>query len=272
MKVTFPPTTFPKRIFWLVVGHVVIGWFVWTRSYSDSSNTWPRSAFLSSFMFSQIHLLGIWGGLGGTVLWKRLIGVLLGIGYMIFCLVLSNGPVVAGILALIIVGTVSMMAVTFVVRFIAGPIRQERSPVVAASRHQFSIRQLLILMSVIACLTAIGKLVQPLVDPAGDGSFVVLILYAIVYDVIGFIPVCFVLAMKRPVIYGICVVVVEACLAYFLGRIANPGSNTDVMMMSVTAIEATSVAVSLLVVRSCGYRLIWMPPSDPVMPPSNGEP
>ena len=223
MKMTPEPAKSRMRLFWLVVVHVAIGLLAGLMEHSDYGDTW-QSAFFGGIVFSQISLLGIWGGLGGTVLWQRLIGVVLGVGYLICFLGLLVGEFDAAILAFIIVGTVSMMVVMLIVRFITGPIRQERSPVVAASRHQFSIRHLLIVMSVIACLTAIGKLVQPLVDASGDGLFVGLLLYAIVYDVIAIIPVWFVLATKRPVIYGICVVAVEAYLAYYLGRIANPRS------------------------------------------------
>ena len=271
MKLTFPPTTFPKRIFWLVVVQVAIGLLAALSEHSDYGDTW-KLAFFVGIVFSQISLLGIWGGLGGNILWQRLIGVVLGVGYLTCIFGLPWGEFDAAFLVLVVSGTVIMMVVMLIVRFIAGPIRPERLPVVAARRHQFSIRHLLIVMSVIACLTAIGKLVQPLVDASGDLLFVGLILYAVMYDVIGIIPVWFVLATKRPVIYGIFVVAVEACLAYCLGRIANSGSNAvGMLVMTVLATEAMSVAVSLLVVRSCGYRLMRMPPSDPVMSARNGE-
>ena len=71
-----------------------------------------------------------------------------------------------------------------------------------------------------------------------------------------------VLATKRPA-DGICVVAVEACLAYRLGQIPYPNSNADVLTMAFVATQAMSVVISLLVVRSWGYRLMPMPSCVP---------
>lgn len=259
MEMTPEATNSRIRFVWLVVIHVAIGLLAGLMKHSGYGETW-QAAFVGGIVLSQINLLGIWGGLGGTVLWKRLIGVVLGVGYL-FCIVgLTVGNFDAVIVVFVFAGTVIMMLMTLSIRFITGAICHDRSSTGAIRRRQFSVRHLFALMSVIACLMAIGKLVQPLVDAYSDGLFVANILYGIVYAVIAIIPMWFVMATKRPVLYGICVVAVEACSAYCLGRIANTNSNADVMsMMTATATQAMSVVISLLVVRSWGYRLMPMP-------------
>ena len=96
------------------------------------------------------------------------------------------------------------------------------------------------------------------------------VLQSILKDLLGvrrvdIIPMWSVLATKRPVLYGICVVAVEACLAYRLGQIPYPNSNADVLTMAFVATQAMSVVISLLVVRSWGYRLMPMRSCCPVV-------
>ena len=69
----------------------------------------------------------------------------------------------------------------------------------------------------------------------------------------GVFPVWFVLATKQPVLYGVGLVAVGACAGYCLARI---GHDDVGIWTTATATEAMAVVVSLLVVRSCGYRLV----------------
>ncbi|MHB0958295.1 MAG: hypothetical protein ACYC0X_12515 [Pirellulaceae bacterium] len=258
MEMTPEPITSRIRFVWLVAVHVVVGLLAGLLSHSDYGTTW-RSAFSGGILLSQIVLLGIWGGLGGTVLWNRMIDVVLGLAYLTCLTKLIWGRFDDFAPIFVIYATVSMMFVMLIVRCITGAIYHDRSSTGATRRRQFSIRHLFVLTSVIACLTAIGKLVQPLVDASFHGTFVRVILCCIVYAVIGIIPMWSVLATKRPVFYGICVVAVKVFLAYRLGQIGDPNSNPDVLLIIGIATEATSVTMSLLVVRSWGYRLMPMP-------------
>ncbi len=76
---------------------------------------------------------------------------------------------------------------------------------------------------------------------------------------VGVLPVWFVLATNQPVLYSVGLVAVGACAGYCFARIA--GSAWEEGYMTITATQATAVAVSLLVVRSCGYRLVRLAPS-----------
>ena len=88
------------------------------------------------------------------------------------------------------------------------------------------------------------------------GQIFDLLLLALTFGVVGVLPVWFVLATKWPTIFSIGLVAVGACAGYCLGRGL---AVTERLWMTATATEAMAVVVSLLVVRSCGYRLVRLP-------------
>jgi hypothetical protein len=242
------------RIFGLVVVQIVLGWMGVYIAYSAGRKppSWP-GAFVG-LMLSQTSLLGIWFSLGTSLWWKRLIGVVVGICYLV--------PVFGiGIYELntdtfiVVVGVTSFVAIPLlIVRFFRIAIRQDDSPVASVGHIQFSIRHLMILTFVIACLISIGKLVQPLLF---HGQVIDLFFITLAFGFVGILPVWFVLATKWPVIFAIGVVAVGACVGYCLGL------GFSGLSMTVAATEALSVVVSLLIVRSCGYRLVRLPKSTP---------
>ena len=71
------------RIFGLVVGHIVVGWMGAYFAYSAGRNPTLWAGAFVGLMLSQASLLGIWGSLGTSPWWKRLIGVVVGIGYLV---------------------------------------------------------------------------------------------------------------------------------------------------------------------------------------------
>ena len=80
---------------------------------------------------------------------------------------------------------------------------------------------------------------------------------ALTFAVVGVLPVWFVLATKRPIVFSIGSVAIGACAGYCLGRGLYGGE--VIWMMTATTTEALAVVVSLLVVRFCGYRLARLP-------------
>ena len=143
-------------------------------------------------------------------------------------------------------------------------VRLDCSPVGAMGRIQFSIRHLMILTFIIACLLSIGRFVKPfairLVETS-DGMVVLNRLDELVFQwlfpavlgVLGVLPVGFVLATKQPVVFGAVVLSVAACAGYLLGRFFDIPM---ILAMTVTATEVITVVASLLAVRACGYRLV----------------
>ena len=195
--------------------------------------------------------------------WKKLIGVVIGISYLFPLLGIGIDDV----------GSVTFIFVVMATSFVAMPLlilRLFRVAIHLASvsapptgRIQFSIRHLMILTFVIACLISIGKLVQPYLSP-GPMIFQLLQI-ALTYSVVGVLPVWFVLATKRPVIFSVGLVAVGACAGYCLGR---RFLGSEEVYMTAAAVEAIAVVLSLLVVRSCGYRLVRLPSPLPEKKPA----
>jgi hypothetical protein len=241
------------RIFGLVVGQIVVGWMGAYIAYSAGRNPTLWSGAFVGLMLSQASLLGIWFSLGTSPWWRKLIGVVVGIGYLVPVFGISIYQLNTDTFIVVVVVTSFVAIPLLIVRLFSIAIRLDDSPVASVGRVQFSIRHLLILTFVVACLTSIGKLVQPFLF---HGQIIDLFLITLAFGVVGILPVWFVLATKWPTIFSIGVVAVGAGVGYCLGRGYN---NTETLAMTAAATEALSVVVSLLVVRSGGYRLVRLP-------------
>ena len=174
--------------------------------------------------------------------------MLVGISYLVPLLGIGIHEVNSKTFIVVVVATSCVLTPLLIVRFFGVVIHLGSSSVAPVGHIQFSIRHLMILTFVIACLISIGKLVQP-------HLFFELLLIALMFGLVGVLPVWFVLATKRPMIFSIGLVAVGACAGYCLGR----AFGEEEMWMTATATEALAVAISLLVVRSCGYRLVRLP-------------
>ncbi len=251
------PPSFRQRFFWFVTTHIVVGVIAGLWAHVTLRRE-SLSVIPGCIVVGQISLLGIWGGLGGAVLWKRLIGVVCGICYltvlMRFVIGQTNNvdtPI------FIFCATASMMLMTLSIRFFTGAVCHESSSTGAAQRRQFSIRQLLALTTVAALVAAVLKWVFPLIDATYRQMFVGIFIYGTVYAVVALIPMWSVLATSRPVLYGVLGVAAETCVASVFGHMSDPSSSVAaVFAMTFAASQATYVLITLLIVRSWGYRLM----------------
>jgi FtsH-binding integral membrane protein len=96
-------------------------------------------------------------------------------------------------------------------------------------------------------VTGVGPHITPWLS-----LFEVAIFYGM-FILMGVVPVWLILATRRPVPYGIGWVAISACTAYCVGWIV------DIPAAICVTTAATVVVVSLLVVRSYGYRLVRLP-------------
>ena len=125
----------------------------------------------------------------------------------------------------------------------------------SVGRIQFSIRHLMILTFVVACLITIGKWVQPHL-PHG-GMFYRLLLLALRLAWLASSP----FGLSWPRDSRCCTASAWWPWEPVQATALHGSDDGDVgIWMTATATEATAVVVSLLVVRSCGYRLVRLPP------------
>jgi hypothetical protein len=130
---------------------------------------------------------------------------------------------------------------------------------VAAPRNQFSIRQLLILTFTVACLVSLGKWLEPHLLPVT--APLLRALNGLFRATVGLFLVWPVLGTRRPILPSIIAVAIAVGLGLCLLTWFPPFAWTVVTYWTtITAVEALSLVASLLVVRSCGYRLMQLAP------------
>ncbi len=259
-----PRATNPRRrIHWLVLSHFMVGTTSAAMAFFARQSPTLWGAFFVGLVFGQASLLGIWGSLGSGPWWWRLLGVVVGVSYL--GLLLGCGPFEqAEAFARVAVTTTFVALPLLSVRFFQVAVRLDSSPAGAMGRVQFSIRHLMILTLVLACLLTVGHFVEPfairLVETS-DGIVVINRLDESVFQwfdlavlgVLGILPVGFVLATKQPVVFGAGFSSVGACAGYLLGRFYEIPM---ILVIACTVMEVITVVASLLVVRACGYRLV----------------
>ncbi len=255
---TSTPVRRSRRFLWLVILHIVMGGMgAFLTSRLDRNRPALELAAFVGLVLSQVSLLGIWGSLGTNPWWMRLTGVVVGIGYLFtVCGIGVNDVSIETLivfLAVIMVVSIPLL----IARFCRIVIHLEVSPVAPVGPIQYSIRHLIIVTFVVACLITIGKLVQPELNLGQD---IDLLIVAATFGIVGVLPVWFALASKWPTVFSIGVVIVGACVGYCLGWVYRDG---ELYWMTIAATEALPVVASLLVVRSWGYRLVRLPKRMP---------
>jgi hypothetical protein len=245
-----------ERTLWLICIHIVVGLVLGAIAAATGSGPGTLSASFIGLILSQTSLLGIWGGSGRNRWWIRLVGVLVGAGYLgtqfEICL---NEPGRVFVL-LVALSTLIVSAALLLARCFGFSTRLESDRETPATDAQFSIRHMMILTLVVAGLLALAKWQQPFLN-FDEWPL------AIPFAAVGFVAAWGVLGAKRP-LAGIAVLLAVAVGAgYALARL-EPGFG---IWITATLTQALSLAFSLLVVRSCGYRLrrqaASRPGSDP---------
>jgi len=268
--------------FWLVLVHFVAGLICGAVCQNTMKHTSPvlmEAAFIG-LVFSQASLLGLWGGLGAGRSWlARLVGVLVGLIYLggLFCLGIREVEI--ELVLMIVLAGLSVAGLLTVCRcFGLGicPIGVDRSYKTAA---QFSIRHLMLLTLVVACVMALAKWLQPHVDI--DGRTLKLFVIAVPFVILGFVAVWAVLGMGHPRL-GIVAVLLLAPPLGFVGQavVRGPGwwfwiaatataafalDDAELAGLWMTGLmtEALVLVVSLYAIRRCGFRVRRQPKGEP---------
>lgn len=273
-------TTNPhRRIFWLVVVHVMVGLIGAFVAYFPGPDLVRRAA-LVGIVFSQTSLLGIWGSFGSGPAWRRVIGVAVGVAYLGLQLGVSFSELDRITFLWVVAATTISALPLLLVRLLGVAIRLDSSGAGSVERFQFSIGHLLTLTFVVACLISIRNCVEPyaieiIETPDGvvfdyfDEAVYYWLFPASVVGVLGILPVWFVLATKQLVLSCVGLLAAGVCAGYWLGRFHDDSPS---LWMLATITEAVAVVVSLLVVRSCGYRLVRLPARRSGVAPDRKDP
>jgi len=214
-----------------------------------------RQAAFVGLVFSQASLLGLWGGLGTGNWVARLVAVFVGLIYLggLFCIGVEE--LKPELVLMIVFAGLSIAGLLTVCRCFGlriCPIGVDTSHKTAA---QFSIRHLMLLTLIVACVTALAKWLQPHVDT--DGDFLMLLLITVPFVILGLVAVWAILGTEHPRL----VIVVVLLLAVLLGLSlkAVVGLLDAGYWITATMTTALAVIVSLYAIRRCGFRVTRRP-------------
>ncbi len=244
-------------IFGLVVVHIVAGWMGGYFAYYEGGEPTLTTIAFFGLVLSQTSLLGIWGSLGESQLWKRMIAVAVGTSYLSLLLGIGMEESYSVNFSLVVAATSFVTMPLLIARAMQIGIHLNRSPTEPLRRLQFSIRHLLVLMIVVACVISAGRVIQNNLDDME--TFVLLLSIAFASSVVGVLSVWCVLGTKGRILYRIGLLVLGVCPGFCLGLLVDD----VVYSTSVMVAETVAVVVTLLLVRSWGYRLVRLPKKTP---------
>jgi hypothetical protein len=215
-------------------------------------------AVVIGVVFGQASLLAMWCGFGLSPWWSRLLGAAAGAGYFGLMLTMCvQGPragnfvIVFSVLVLEAVGFLALRC--FRVRICRAT--EQESPV---RRVQFAIRDLMLLTLAVACFVTLAKWIAP--SLTGFPPLFELSLLVLVLAVVGLLSVWPVLGARQPLPASAILLVVSAGVGFCVVWSFSHDLEAAALWAVLTATEALLLVVSLFVVRSCGFRLVRLPP------------
>jgi hypothetical protein len=214
----------------------------------------PTSAVLIAIVFCQASLLGMWGGLGSTNWLVRCLGVTAGIMYLYVELGLGISELDFAVFCLVAIATCLVGAITWLVRLFKAVLKKG----VAAESEtreglQFTIRHLMLLTLLIACLMTVGKLLAPLVQ--GSHLTAQIAVLGVCYAAVALASIWAILGLGRPVIRSIFVVLISLGAGAAGGYVIESSGSIG-FWIATTVLQAILLVGSLCVVRGAGYRLL----------------
>ena len=253
----------------LVAGHVVAGLLLGWACHDRGPGTSPKAISLYSLAFTQAGLLGIWGGLGTTRAMWRIPAVFITAAYVCAeLLTVENAWDYSPMshLRLVASPTVGILVLLSGLRHGRRRLCVVQSLVSSPTGTglQYTSRHLLLATAVVAVVLATGRGLRPLFD--GGWIYHQVLFTAILILVLILVELATLwaaLGIGRPTPKLAVVVpsafVVEAILAYYQEDILPTdwgGLSDFIFWPAVVGLQAIITAGSLLVVRSCGWRLV----------------
>ena len=246
------------KIVLLVLGHVVFGLLLaWTAHRTDAD-----LAFFGLFtlIFTEAGLIGIGGGLSSARLAWRLSFVTVGTVYLWAVPIMAGRGKETSVFLVIALTALPILVILRVLRHNRGQLRMAHlssKPPVSES-FQSLICHLLLATTVVGLLLGFGQGVRAISNTNTDTVAVVVF------------PVCFILVelatlwaslgIGRPIPRLAVVVptafVVGAIPVYYLEDVGHAKLGRFIIWSAAVGLQSIITAASLLVVRSCGWRLV----------------
>jgi hypothetical protein len=220
--------------------------------------------------FSQMGLIGLWAGLGGSPLWLRSTGSLVGLFYLWLILCFAVGFFLWENAILVAASTMTVAVLLFCVRWRGWTVRHPSSLPPSRIEFQFSIRHLMLLTLAVAIILAIGRWVGVKSFRFSLDLWTAILLFSVTIAFLTLVSIWGTLGEPRWLVRG--GVTLAAGLAIGFGIDRFFGETRPWFYTIAILILTISLTVSLLVVRSCGYRLVRVRrtriPSTQSLPPN----
>ncbi len=211
------------------------------------------SAIFLGIISCQTCLLGMWTGLGRTHWVVRLSGLAVGSTYLAVELGLGVDALDVEFLVLAILPCVLVALVTWLVRRFKGALRRgEVDQTNLKEGLQFSIRHLMFLTFVVACLTTVGKLLAPTWADIGALTTTVVVV-GLCNASVALTSIWAVLGTGRPFVRSMFVVVIAIFSGLFAEYVMDQGDEMP-FWLSTICLQAVLLVSSLAVIRRVGYR------------------
>ena len=246
-----------NRVLALLVVHCVGGIL---SAVLSANRPAVSSAILIALVLSQSSLLGMWGGLGHSHWMIRLLLVLVSTVYLYAELGLGIGELDWEIYFLVALATFLVGFVCWIIRLVRAVLRTDVH-VLANTREglQFSIRHLMQLTIVVACLMTIGKLLAPSVR--GLDSMAQLSTLGLCYAAVALTSIWAILGLGHPAFRSVFVILIAVAAGLAGGYVTDRGSHLG-FWASTTVLQAAMLVGSLFVIRGMGYRLVAKTPTE----------
>ena len=256
---------------WLIAAHLALAVVPAVTGLAPAPL--PLTWTTASVSIGQLMLLSFWAGMGTSKGSYRLFGTVCGVAYSQFWRVpgASLGPhshaaPIRNILASLAAhyGVVLLLAGVFLLfRRMGTELRRAGSEeaAVGPARLQYSILHVLLIISVVAVVLGLVQTVRrPQDAPVTTGQVVALLALVIVVVLVNLVCTAWAALGTGPIRLRVSLVLIVAVLLGIAMPLATGidelGWRLFVAQGLVTVLSTVIVLVSLLVVRSCGYRLI----------------
>jgi hypothetical protein len=257
-----------RRLQILAVAHVALGIVTAVLASVELNTLFDLDHILIVPFFAsalcQAFLLSLWGAASQVTPWKRLAGLATGAVYLEALLIPDLRREFLGISTITIAVTTASLVL---VRWLGVRLRREVDPGQPARPEaeglRFSIRGIMIFTAAVALLCAVARALE-----GSRNQLLLILIWAICFVAVGLVSLWAALGNGRPLRRGPAVFVLSPLLGAFFAFAAGAHIAGWVYILLIMLLYPTALLGSLLIVRSCGYRLVrWAVPST--SPPDN---
>jgi hypothetical protein len=223
---------------------------------------------LFALAMGQAVLIALWGVASTSSPWRRLAGLVAGAAYLEALLALGlDGEFLGTTSVTIVVTTASLLVVRVLGVRIVRQAEEGHAGRPEPEGLRFSIRGLMAFTAAVALLSAGARALQ-----ASHGRFILLAaVWALCFVAVGLVALWAGLGQARPRRRVPVVFALSPVLGALFAHAAEAHHAGCFYIIMTMLLYSSDLLVSLLVVRSCGYRLVGRARPSPDMPPGKGH-